>query len=284
MAYRFRDPSPVFENLLGLRNAPGGQWFFYELGTTDPKDTYQNYDLSGTPNTNPITLTSAGRFPVPVWLDGNYTVELKAADGSSIINPTDIRPEIAPGLAIPDPTGHSGEYLTNDGSTVQWSGVIWNLPDPTGSAGYMLVVSSDGTDYILQPQPTPPEIPDPEIVINDTAPYSFRAGVSDDTTKYIAMYGTGQAPANLSGRTTSVTIPLPTSLVKCFGVFITPNTGAVGAFGVGATYSVVGYELGEACASFSVEFINADDGGDSGYQITVPIDFTWKAEGTVTVT
>lgn len=283
MAYRFRDPSPVFENLLGLRNAPGGQWYFYELGTTDPKVTFQDYALT-IENTNPITLTSAGRFPVPVWLDGDYTVELKAADGSSIINPTDIRPEIAPGLAIPDPTGHSGEFLTNDGFTVQWSGVVWMLPDPAGSAGYMLVVNSGGTGYNLQPQPEPPEIPEPEIVINDTAPYSFRAGVSDDTTKYLQQFGSGTVPANPGGRTSSVTVTLPTPLVKCFGIVVTPNTNVVGSFGIGATFAVTGYTLGSACSSFSVEINSADDGGDSGYQIVNAWNFTYVAMGTVTVT
>ena len=283
MAYRFRDPSPVFENLLGLRNAPGGNWHFYELGTTDPKLTYQDYEQT-IPNTNPITLTAAGRFPVPVWLDGDYTVELKAADGSSIINPTDIRPEIAPGLAIPDPTGHAGEYLTNDGSTVQWSGVIWNLPDPSGSAGYMLVVNSDGTDYILQPQPEPPEIPEPEIVISDTAPYSFRAGVSDNTTKFLMQFGSQTAAANPSGRTTTAVITFPTPFVKIFHIGLTQNISAVGTFGIGATQSVSGYTPGTAATSVTATFNSADDGGDSGYQIINAIPFTWVAYGTVTVT
>lgn len=280
MPYRFRDPSPTFENLLGTRTAPGGSWFFYEIGTTTPKATYQDYDLT-TPNANPIVLSASSRFPVPVWLDGDYTVELRAADGSSIINPTDIRPEIAPGQAIPDPLGHDGEYLTTDGNTVQWSGPIWNLPDPSGSAGDLVQVNSDGTAYILTPPPTPPEIPDPEIVITVTPP-SFRAGVSDNTTKYIAMYGTGTVPANPSGRTSSVNVTLPQGLIACFGVSITPNTNVVGSFGCGATFAATGYTLGSACSSFSVQINSADDDGSGSFLIN-PWNFTWKAEGTITV-
>lgn len=283
MAYRFRDPTPVFENLLGTQPAPGGKAYFYEIGTTTPKDTFREYNLTD-PNTNPIILDSAGRFPYPVWMDGDYTYELKAADDTSIINPTDIRPEIAPGQAIPDPLGHDGEYLTVVAGEVVWSGPAWFLPDPTGSAGQMVVVDSSGTTYILQDQPEPPEIPDPEIVISDTVPYSFRAGVSDNTTKYLAQFGSGTVPSNPGGRTSSVTVTLPTALVKCFGVTVTPNTNVVGSFGIGATYAVTGYTLGSACSSFSVEINSADDGGDSGYQIINAWNFTWKAEGTVTVT
>lgn len=281
MAYRFRDPTPVFDNLLGTDPAPGGKAHFYNIGTTTPRDTYQDYALT-IPNENPVTLDSAGRFPYPVWMDGDYTYELKAANGSSIINPTDIRPEIAPGQAIPNPLGHDGEYLTVVGGLVVWSGPIWKLPDPTGSAGYMVVVDSSGTDYILQQQPEPPEIPDPEIVISVSPPY-FRAGVSDNTTKYLAQYGSGTVPSNPGGRTSSVTVTLPTALVACFGVSVTPNTNVVGSFGIGATYSVTGYTLGAACSSFTVSINSADDGGDSGYQIINPWNFTWKAEGTVTV-
>jgi hypothetical protein len=266
MAYRFRDPSPVFENLLGLRNAPGGQWFFYELGTSTPKDTYQEYALT-TPNTNPITLTAAGRFPVPVWLDGDYTVELKASDGSSIINPTDIRPEIAPGLAIPDPTGHAGEYLTNDGSTVQWSGVIWNLPDPTGSASYMVVVNSDGTDYILQPIPEPV---DPAIAVT-TNYVTFGMDTGD---KWMIQKGTGTAPATGTFKTS---VPVTFSPTFKSGtvpfVAITPlNTQPDGG-------PMVAYSDGAPTASGFTPTFDVAEGDSASPNVTAPVTFLWEASG-----
>jgi hypothetical protein len=218
MAYRFRDPSPVFENLLGTRSAPGGQWHFYALGTTTPKATYQDYELT-TPNTNPVTLDSAGRFPFPVWLDGDYTVELKASDGSSIINPTDLRPEVSPGLAIPDPTGHSGEYLTNDGLTVQWSGVVWNLPDPTGSAGYMLVVNSEGTGYILQPQPTPEE-----LTVNIVVTATRFVFTDTDGNKGQLIRGTGTTSGGIGTKQTSGTV----TYANAFSETVIPMITATG--------------------------------------------------------
>lgn len=273
-AYRFRDPSPTFENLLGTASAPGGKWFFYELGTSTPKLTFQDYALT-IPNVNPIVLDSNSRFPVPVWLDGDYTVELKASDDSSIINPTDLRPEVAPGLAIPDPTGHSGEYLTNDGVLVQWSGIVWNLPDPTGSAGDMVVVNSDGTAYILQAQPEPPEIPDPEIVVGDAA-VSFRAGISSDPTKYLTQMGTATAPATgLVNTTATVTFPIAFSTAP--KVFVQAksdsNTGGPMVAELTSAPSVSGFTVLYTIAA----------GNLSSAKVNNAVPFDWFAIGTLEV-
>lgn len=274
-AYRFRDPSPTFENLLGTASAPGGKWFFYELGTSTPKLTFQDYALT-IPNVNPIVLDSNSRFPVPVWLDGDYTVELKASDDSSIINPTDIRPEVAPGLAIPDPTGHSGEYLTNDGVLVQWSGIVWNLPDPTGSAGYMIVVNSDGTDYILQAQPEPPEIPDPEIVVGTDY---FRAGVSDDATKFLIKSGSGSMAASGSTGTTG-SVVFTEAYGAIWRVFCQATGGGVTSGGHLPIISVTAKSPTGFSVSANVNVLSP--GGASN--ITTPVAFDWMAIGTVEVT
>lgn len=46
-----------------------GSVFFYEVGTTTPKGTYQDQALS-VPNTNPVILNAAGR--AMIWGSGNY--------------------------------------------------------------------------------------------------------------------------------------------------------------------------------------------------------------------
>lgn len=267
MAYRFRDPSPTFDNLLGTRTAPGGSWHFYEIGTSLPKATFQDYDLT-TPNTNPIVLTASSRFPVPVWLDGDYTVELKAADGSSIINPTDIRPEIAPGLAIPDPLGHENEFLTTDGSIVQWSGPVWMLPDPTGSAGYMLVVNSDGTSYILQAQPEPPT---PDITITATA-MTFSGG---GDLKKQELYGTGTAPQSGTNTTQlAVVFSTPFQSGSVPFITITPSNAQAGG-------PVVPYTLGPATAAGFTAVFDVAEGSSGNQNISSPVNFAWKAEGVI---
>ena len=266
-AYRFRDPAPVLDTLLGLTPAPGGKAYFYVLNTTTPKNTYQDYALT-TPNDNPVILDSNGRFPAPVWLDGDYTYKLDAADDSSIVNPTDIRPEIAPGLAIPSPTGHSGEYITTDGTNILWSGPIFNLPDPTGSPGDMVVVNSDGDGYILQAQP---EIPEPDIEI---ATNSSTIG-GGDALKEQVLRGTGQAPAS-GGQQTSVAITFTPNFKSGTVpyVSITPTNSQAGGF---VLFKIEG---GATSTGFTVTFDIAE-GNTGSPNFSSPQNFQYQATGVI---
>lgn len=47
----------------------GGSVYFYEVGTTTPKTTYQDSALS-VPNTNPVILNAAGR--ATIWGSGSF--------------------------------------------------------------------------------------------------------------------------------------------------------------------------------------------------------------------
>lgn len=56
---------------------PGAKLFFYETGTSSPKNTYQDADFN-TPHANPVVADAFGVFP-PIWLDtsaGDYRVRL----------------------------------------------------------------------------------------------------------------------------------------------------------------------------------------------------------------
>lgn len=280
MSYRFPDPNPVLISLLGTESAADGTLQFYDYQTTTPKATYSDRDLT-IPNANPVELDASGRAETEIWLDGEYTVVLRDAD-NTVIWTRDVVPEVSPTTTLPDPTTLPGGTVKSNGTGYELVEDL-ALPDPTDSADYMVIVNSDGTGYLLTPQPAEPEIPDPEIVINDNEPYSLRVGVSDDTTKVLRQYGSGTVPA-AGSRTSSVTITPPVGVDKVFGVFITPRTSAVGAFGIGATHSASGYTLGTPMTSFSVTINSADDGGDSGYTIDNAWSFDWCVEGTVTVT
>src|SRR5690606_24320964 len=129
------------------------------------------------------------------WLDGAYSVVLKDAAGATIWT-RDVDSGSGAGQAIPALV--TGQFLTNDGSNLLWTEVL-QVPDPTGAEGYRLTVASGMPAWT--PEPEPPVIPDPDIVIG-TAPPSFRAGVSDSTTKFLMQFGTGTAPAS-GARTTS---------------------------------------------------------------------------------
>lgn len=66
----------------------GGEVFFYEPGTTTPKDTFSDNDLS-VPNTNPLVLDASGRAG-PIFLDGEYRAIIKDSAGVTIDDQDDI--------------------------------------------------------------------------------------------------------------------------------------------------------------------------------------------------
>jgi len=94
-----------------------GLMYFYEPGTTTPKTTYSDVNLS-TANSNPVVLGADGRLP-SVFFDGSARQVLRKADGTLI---WDV-----------DPVG--GANIT--GPLSEWS------PDVTYSQ-YDIVITSDG--------------------------------------------------------------------------------------------------------------------------------------------
>jgi len=64
----------------------GGQVFTYDAGTTNPRNTYTDYNKSAT-NTNPVILDDYGM--ANIWLDGAYQIIVTVAGGSPLV-PEDI--------------------------------------------------------------------------------------------------------------------------------------------------------------------------------------------------
>lgn len=270
MTYRLADPNPAYVNLLGTNVAPGGSLKFYARGTTTEKATYSDPDMGGgTENENPVELDSAGRAETEIWLDGEYTVVLKDANDTTIWT-RDVVPEIAPGLAIPSLLGNTGYFLSNDGSQPIWVPLL-QLPDPTGSAGYMVVVNADGTGYQLQAQPEI-EIPEPEVVITAN---SFRAGTSGSTTKYLRQWGTATAPASGTPQT-SVSVTYPTAFASAAAPNIIPTTNSQPSGPV--VWCLTAY----SATGFTVSFDPAE-GGSVSANIVNPVPFAWNVDGTVVV-
>lgn len=66
----------------------GGEVYWYDAGTTTPKDTYTDQG-AGTPAANPVVLDSEGRpdhgsGAAAMWLDGSYKMVLKDSSGTTI--------------------------------------------------------------------------------------------------------------------------------------------------------------------------------------------------------
>lgn len=75
----------ILSQAIGDTGSPlsGAKLYFYESGTTTPKDTYSDEALT-TPNANPVTADSAGRFGDIFLGSGSYKVVSKTSAGTTI--------------------------------------------------------------------------------------------------------------------------------------------------------------------------------------------------------
>lgn len=264
--HQLYDPFPVFSGLLGTEPAPGGKLYFFELGTTTPKATYQDYGLT-TPNENPIVLDAAGRVESPVFLSGDYSVRLDDADDSTVSGPVEVRSPVAPGAGIPDQTGHAGEFLSTDGVNAAWA-VLIPLPDPTGSPGWMVVVNGDGSGYSLQPQPTAASL---DIVVE-----SSRIRLTDDDgnkmqfVRGTAATSTGTGTKHATGTVTypnvfsSPVIPMVTATGGPFA----PGNGVTGYWG---DISVTAYDANGF--TFAVNTNHGESNADGNISGAITVSF-----------
>lgn len=265
-AYRLGDLNPVYPNLLGTASAPNGSLTFYAIGTTTPKATYSDPDLEVVHlNPNPIPLGLDGRASVQVWLDGEYTVVLKDALGTEIWT-RDALPFVAPGLAIPSLTGTT-PVLTHDGTNLLWDERL-QLPDPSGSAGYQVVVNSDGTDYLLQAIAEPPEPPAPEY---DVGTGSIRIGT------LLIQWGSDTVPAASGAQTAnkSVTFPQAFSATPYVVTPVLTNSGGSTASGRFAALAATSLSTTGCTITANV----GEDDSQSQYKMSNTTPFSYVAIG-----
>lgn len=92
------------------RRAPGALAYFYEAGTTTPRTTYRDADLT-TPHTHPVVADAYGRFPA-VFIDfGAYRERVKTAGNTQLWDTDDI-PNPAP---LDEATGVDADDLLTTG-------------------------------------------------------------------------------------------------------------------------------------------------------------------------
>lgn len=109
---------------------PAAKLYFYETGTTTPKDTYSDAGLT-TPNANPVVANADGLFGVIYLGTGDYAVTLKDANNNTLWT---VDPQS--GLGAADTLTTRGDLLTRDASGYSRL--------PIGTTGYYL--ASNGTD------------------------------------------------------------------------------------------------------------------------------------------
>ncbi len=271
MSYRPLGQFPQYFLDNGNVNA-GGFIYTYETDLTTPKLTYSDTGLT-VPNTNPLTLDASGRPTTDVWGDGAFGMEIADADDVVYLTANNIQPDTGSTQTIP--ALETGEFLTNDGSNLLWEPVL-QVPDPDGFADYIL--SNDGANPLWIPQPEI-VIPEPEIVITTSPNKSFRAGVSDSTTKYYQQFGTGEAPAS-GTENTQVAITFPTEFTALWHVNITQTHNGVTALGAVPQLTVTA----QSTTGFTVRFSTEENSDFAGWNITSPVPFTWQAIGTKIIT
>lgn len=272
-AYNLFDPGTVFDNILGTAHLATGSLTFYSIGTTTPKDTWNDPDLAPAHlNANPLNLDSSGRATVDLFGDGEYTIKL--TDGPNGTGTTiwtrDRVPGVDAGLSIPALV--SGEFLSNDGSTLQWDSVR-QVPDPTGQTGKALTSTGSGTTWTAFPS-----APTLDVVL---AANSLRIGPGSNP-RFLIQWGNDSAPAT-GTKSTSKAITFPTAYLTLAHVAITTTIGSATPSGALVDNSVTSWTQGSPSTGVTVNFNVSDDDSSASWQISNPITFSWLAFGTVNV-
>lgn len=264
MPRQFLNPAPVLHDLLGIDPAFNGSLTFYEIGTTDPKDTWSDHDMTVL-NENPVPLDSAARTDTQVWLDGEYTAVLRNEAGETVWT-RDLRPEQTGGETLP--AKESGKFLTTDGSSWLLE-TITQVPDPTGFSGRVL--STDGANVLwvtaASVVPPPPPVPEPDWT---TGTNKLQLG------DILIQWGTGNAGSSGS-EMTSTPISFPAAYLATPAVMLQVKdiTTATG-------HALVAHSTTSLTTSgFTAQFNVADRHYVAGSAITTPIPFSWIAVGQV---
>lgn len=264
--FRLVNQAPQYLLANGSVNA-GGSLTFYETDLTTLQNTWSDPDKT-TLNPNPVVLDAAGRAATDIWLDGSYGVVLKDASGVVIWTRNNVAIPGGTSTSLPAPEADKFVY-SPDGVTFVMSAIL-QVPDPTGLGNYVL--TSDGTGVPIWQLPVTPEPPaDPDIVVGTT---DFRAGLTDETTKFFEQWGTASAPASGS-HATSVAVTFPTAFKETPFITATIAQASICAAGL-----VGGVGISSASASGCTINVNVnDDDTRSEFNIVSPVSLMWHAVG-----
>lgn len=274
MAFRFYDPSPVFLALDGITPCANGTLeTFEDQACTTPYATFNSSALS-TPNAVSLTLNAAGRAAVEIWSGEPFWARLKDEDDTTVWT-REITSGVPAGLDLPDLD--PGEYITGDGAGGYEAATLVPLPDPSGSADYMVVVNADGDGYELQAQPTAPEAPELDITV---ASGSLIVGDGESDTKMRLLCGTGTG-TSAGGRTqsTSVTFTPNFSATPTFFAPVLTNGAGLSPDGNVLIPRVTALSASGATIVWTMGEL---DDSQTDYDFNTGVAFMWLAMGLYT--
>lgn len=121
----------------------GGKIFQYFAGSDSNQATTYTDNNGSVANSNPIVLDSSGRLPAEIWLINgtNYNLVVTLPDGTTVLEHLDNivgTVQTSPSDALPDQTGHAGEFLTTDGTTASWADAAGLPPQDDSTNGQVL--------------------------------------------------------------------------------------------------------------------------------------------------
>lgn len=252
-AFQFYDPAPVFRNIVTDEPLNGGSLTFYQRGTTTPKNTWSDPELTIL-NTNPVVLDSDGRPNVGIFGDGEYSVKCMDAAGA-----TQWTRVIIPGgdTTLTLPALLADQFWTSDGSNILATYII-QVPDPTGEIDKVL--KSDGTVAYWGTLPATPTIESTstKVQIGDT----------------LWQFGSDSAPAS-GTHTTTKAITWTEAYTTPPRVFIQVTVANVTANGFTPAHAV----LSKTTTGCTVHF-DIDEGSlVAGNNISTAVTFDWQAVG-----
>jgi hypothetical protein len=153
LAFRLANFDPVFLDDDGNPCA-GGSLTFTRTGTATAHNVFTNSGL-GTSLGNVLTLDASGRAPQDFWMDSStfaYRVVLKTAAAVTVWTLDGVAELGTSGVQAPDPsTGDEDDALFTDGVDYFFA-PIRQVPDPTGHSGKVL--GNDGTTTFWQTSAT----------------------------------------------------------------------------------------------------------------------------------
>lgn len=264
MSYQLLEPGRVFFNLPALEIAAGGSLTFYEVGTTTPKNTWSDPDVT-TLNANPVTIDSAGRASFEVWGDGGYDVVLKDSDGATVWT-REVQSQVQVGVTIP--ALQADEFLTNDGTNVSWQPII-QVPDPTGSEGALLTVAGGLPTWVPAAVAA-----DFDIVVDGN---SMSIDGTGGKLRHLVGTATG---VNAGGRTQTVNVTFSSVFSATPGIVLCSltNPSNLATWTNNPSYRVSSVST----SGFTVVWVMGEiDDSRSGYDFNAAVQFSYLAIGPV---
>lgn len=276
MSFRLVNPLPQFFTVDGKVLA-GGNLYFTDSGTSNPRPTYADPSLSAE-NTNPVILDASGRPNADIWLTGVYRVVLKDATGATIWTRDDVKgPADLPGLA-----GNEGYFLGTDGETMLWKPVL-QVPATVGQSGKVLTNDGDTPFWAAPAGNGIPALVPGKYLTNadgalkwDSPPVPSASGSGFQIGNFLVQTGTATATVgNLFEAAYALIFPTP--FATCIGVWLSVTTNGVNPYQSLPCQGVHSVTPTGAAIRFNLS-ISSSNGN---WHFNTPINFTWLAMGTL---